>query len=625
MRAFVRSHAAKLAPSSRVTRAGLALVASAALAGATLPAIGLLAGSAEAVTDPVCSVSGTVETCVFSYNGTNNTNGTAISWPVPTGVTGLEVFADGAQGGASNAASSPGAGGEGGESRAILTGIPAATTLSIFPGGQGIADGNGGVNQQSSLILAGRGGNSGPGTTSDGGSGGGASSVSIASIANFFANVLVVGGGGGGASSTLPGGNGGTSRHPDGDSGEAGGVATGGGGGTVMGGGAPGSAGLICALLATPGLPLRGGDAGGNFIAGCPNGGGGGGGGYYGGGGGGGNAGSGGGGSAYPGSATTVGGITVTPVRDSNLWTGNGQVTVRYRLISTSTSVSGSPNPSNPSQAVTLTATITPAGATGTVNFEAGGITITGCGSQPVSSGTATCNTSTLPAGSNAITAIFTPAVNSAYIGSQGVTTQVVVTPTSTVLGSSPNPSNFGQSVTLTATVSPTDGGGTVDFKNGGVTISGCGAQPLVDHSGTYSATCVTSTLPGGSNSLTAVYSGDTDYGGSPSNTVTQVVNSVPTRLRAWLVVHPNGTYTLFGQLTSDGSGVSGQTVTFVAGHSGPTLCTTSTGTGGIASCALTQALTRTLLHYNGAFTVSYAGGVNYESSSAYYRGIRWA
>ena len=625
MRAFVRSHAAKLAPSSRVTRAGLALMATAALAGAALPAIGLLAGPAEALTDPICTASGSIETCVFSYNGTTNTNGTAISWPVPAGVTDLQVVADGAQGGPSDASTSPGAGGQGGEARANLSGITAGTILSVFPGGKGVADGSGGVNQRSSLLLSGRGGNSGPGTTSDGGSGGGASSVSIASLGNFFANLLVVGGGGGGASSTVAGGSGGTSRHTAGASGGSAGLATGGGGGTLLGGGLPGSAGLICGLPATLGLPLRGGDAGGNAIIGCPNGGGGGGGGYFGGGGGGGNAGAGGGGSAFPGSRTHVGGITVTPLRDSALWTGNGQVTITYRLISTRTTVSGSPNPSTTSQPVTLTATIRPPGATGTVNFEASSTTIAGCGSRPVSSGTATCTTSTLPAGSNAITAIFTPALNSAYLGSQGTTTQVVLTSTSTVLGSSPNPSTFGQPVTLTATVSPTDGGGSVDFKADGVSISGCDSQPLVDHSGTYSATCVTSSLPGGPSSLTAVYSGDTDYAGSTSNTVDQTVDGAPTRLVAWLPPHAHGTYTLFAQLTSLGSGVSGQSLAITAGRTGPTLCTPVTGAGGLASCSLTAAQTRTLLSYNGAFLVKFAGGVEYESSSAYYPGIPWA
>ena len=42
-------------------------------------------------------------------------------------------------------------------------------------------------------------------------------------------------------------------------------------------------------------------------------------------------------------------------------------------------------------------------------------------------------------------------------------------TTTGTALGSSPNPSNVGQSVTFTATVTPTPDGGTVAFSGGGI------------------------------------------------------------------------------------------------------------------------------------------------------------
>ncbi len=87
----------------------------------------------------------------------------------------------------------------------------------------------------------------------------------------------------------------------------------------------------------------------------------------------------------------------------------------------------------------------------------------------------------------------------------------------------SPNVSTFGESVTLTAKVaaSVSNGSaptGTVTFKNGtSVIASGSLAN------GEYSAT--TSTLPVGNDSLSAVYSGDSNY---QSHTVTaaQVVNS---------------------------------------------------------------------------------------------------
>ncbi|MGH9081812.1 MAG: Ig-like domain repeat protein, partial [Acidimicrobiales bacterium] len=76
--------------------------------------------------------------------------------------------------------------------------------------------------------------------------------------------------------------------------------------------------------------------------------------------------------------------------------------------------------------------------------------------------------------------------------------------PSSTGLDSSGNPSTVGQSVTLTATVTGYSPTGSVEFKDGGNAISGCGAQTL--SSGT--ATCTTSSLSTGSNSITAVYGG---------------------------------------------------------------------------------------------------------------------
>ena len=91
-------------------------------------------------------------------------------------------------------------------------------------------------------------------------------------------------------------------------------------------------------------------------------------------------------------------------------------------------------------------------------------------------------------------------------------------TTTSTALGSSPNPSNVGESVTFTATVTPTPDGGTVAFSGGG--ISGCDTQAL--SSGV--ATCTTSALAAGSNqTITAVYSGDTNFDTS-TGTVSQTV-----------------------------------------------------------------------------------------------------
>jgi Ca2+-binding RTX toxin-like protein len=82
---------------------------------------------------------------------------------------------------------------------------------------------------------------------------------------------------------------------------------------------------------------------------------------------------------------------------------------------------------------------------------------------------------------------------------------------TTTTLSSDLNPSVVGQSVTFTATVSPTPTSGTVAFKDGGTIITGCDAQALSGGE----ATCVTSALTLGSHVITAKYSGGAGYDGS--------------------------------------------------------------------------------------------------------------
>ena len=108
---------------------------------------------------------------------------------------------------------------------------------------------------------------------------------------------------------------------------------------------------------------------------------------------------------------------------------------------------------------------------------------------------------------------------------------------TTTSLSASPDPSVYGQVVTVTATVTPTDGGGTVAFYADGsaTAISGCGAQQLTPASrSTYTATCATSSLPAGSHAISASYSGD---GSSPASSGTlaagQTVSPAPLTITA--------------------------------------------------------------------------------------------
>jgi hypothetical protein len=92
---------------------------------------------------------------------------------------------------------------------------------------------------------------------------------------------------------------------------------------------------------------------------------------------------------------------------------------------------------------------------------------------------------------------------------------------TSTTLTSSQNPSNQGQPVTFTATVTPSGATGQVSFRNGATAI---GSATL---NANGMATLTTGSLPGGNHSITAVYAGDGNFLTSTSAAVAQVVNSI--------------------------------------------------------------------------------------------------
>src|SRR6202453_1932206 len=189
-------------------------------------------------------------------------------------------------------------------------------------------------------------------------------------------------------------------------------------------------------------------------------------------------------------------------------------------LVSTTAAVSSSSNPSSFGQSVTFTVTVIPQTAgtpTGTVTFSDGS---TQLGQSTLSNGTATLSTSALVIGSHSITASYTGDSNDAASVSSALTQVVATASATTALTGTPNPASGGQSVTFTATVTPTTSGtptGTVSFFDGSTLI---GSSSLSGGVATFS----TSTLTAGSHSATAVYSGLGNYAGSTSTAVNEVV-----------------------------------------------------------------------------------------------------
>ena len=180
---------------------------------------------------------------------------------------------------------------------------------------------------------------------------------------------------------------------------------------------------------------------------------------------------------------------------------------------STTLSLTGSPNPSTVGQSVIFTATISPTAATGT-------ITLTVDGNNPVVvgvvGGIATYSTTTLTVGTHTISATYSG--DSVYASSTNSFSQSVgLNTTSLSLTSNPNPSMVGQSVTFTATVSPTAATGTVTFTEGSTVL---GTSSVLSGMAVYTTT----SLVVGSHIIRATYSGDSNYAPSNSLTITQVV-----------------------------------------------------------------------------------------------------
>src|SRR5262249_19508919 len=140
-----------------------------------------------------------------------------------------------------------------------------------------------------------------------------------------------------------------------------------------------------------------------------------------------------------------------------------------------------------------------------------------------LSSGSAALATSSLAAGNHIITVSYAGDSNFNASTSSAITQTVNKGNSATTVASSVNPSAFGQSVTITVTVSavsPAAGiaTGMVTFLDGPATL---GTASL----GSGSATFSTSSLAVGNHVITASYAGDSNFNRSTSSAITQTVN----------------------------------------------------------------------------------------------------
>jgi Bacterial Ig-like domain (group 3) len=180
-------------------------------------------------------------------------------------------------------------------------------------------------------------------------------------------------------------------------------------------------------------------------------------------------------------------------------------------------------------------------------------------------------------------------------------------TSTTTTLSSSTNPSTYNQQVTFTAVVTATSGSptGLVTFKDG-ASILGTGTL-----SGGVASVLV-STLAVGTHSISANYGGDTNFSGSSSTLVSQIVNKATTSTA--LTSSPNPS--LVNQqvtFTATVKGVNGGTPTgSVTFKQGTTALATGSLVSGVASFSTTYSTAGSR-----SLTATYSGDGNYLSSTS--------
>jgi ELWxxDGT repeat protein len=239
--------------------------------------------------------------------------------------------------------------------------------------------------------------------------------------------------------------------------------------------------------------------------------------------------------------ALAVGGHTITAGYngDSTFAPGSGNDASAPQIVrySSDTTITSATAISVHGQVVTFTASVSavaPASGlpTGMVVFLDTGTTL---GSGSLAQGVATFSTSALAVGSHAISATYTGDADFlASPRSLAIGQTVKKAASRAVVISSLNPSVVGQTITLTAKVSAIPPGagipaGVVYFRdtfNG--TTSTLGSEAL---DGSGKAVLIISTLVQGNHAVTAVYTGDGNFGGSMSLVFGQAVHGASTAL----------------------------------------------------------------------------------------------
>lgn len=313
---------------------------------------------------------------------------------------------------------------------------------------------------------------------------------------------------------------------------------------------------------------------------------------------------------SLPTTALTPGTDTVTATYSGDDYTAGGRTTtvVTVNQLTTVTTLGSDGTPSNAGSAVTLTATVTMTPGQTAVGAITGNVTFYDGGSPlqtvTLTNGVATLSTTALTVATHTLTAKFNGSTNYDVSTSQPFTQVVQSTNSSVALQVSAHNILAGQSVTLTGTVTaigvvrPT---GQITFLDGGSTIN------TVSINGQDIGIISLSTLAVGTHSITATYSGDSNYAGFTSSPETVTVAlGTPTLTLSSSTLHTtyNTPITLSMNLTSNGVLQSNSHVTLL--DNGSPLNTATVNGSGNASFT-----TSTLVVGTHTITAQFAGDQN--------------
>jgi acetyl esterase/lipase len=200
---------------------------------------------------------------------------------------------------------------------------------------------------------------------------------------------------------------------------------------------------------------------------------------------------------------------------------GDGNDVVLTLVLNTSTALTQDSSLTSAGQPVTFTATLSALSGTpsGVVSFTDGGVAI---GTAPLVNGVAHLTTSALAAGAHSIVATY--AGQSGYASSvSSPLPHTVKYQTSTTLAVDHTSGVYGGTLIFTASVSPV-APGTITLRSDGASI---GTFPLVKGGATINV----GSLLAGPHTVTASYSGSSDYEASDSNAIQVMIARAPTTL----------------------------------------------------------------------------------------------